>query len=209
MLIADGAMGTMLQNSDATLEDFQGLEGCNEILNLSRPEIVQDIHAQYFDAGSDAVETNSFGCNFANLAEYDIADRIFELSVASAKIARAAADQFSGSRFVLGSMGPGTRLPSLGHTTFEILRAAYEENALGLAEGGTDALLIETTQDLLQTRAAVIGAQDAVMKFGGDIPILVSITVEQTGTMLLGTEVPAAIATLGSLGIDAIGLITP
>lgn len=206
MLIADGAMGTMLQNSDATLEDFQGLEGCNEILNLSRPEIVQDIHAQYFDAGSDAVETNSFGCNFANLAEYDIADRIFELSVASAKIARAAADQFSGSRFVLGSMGPGTRLPSLGHTTFEILRAAYEENALGLAEGGTDAFLIETTQDLLQTRAAVIGAQDAVMKFGGDIPILVSITVEQTGTMLLGTEVPAAIATLGSLGIDAIGL---
>ena len=89
MLIADGAMGTMLQNSDATLEDFQGVEGCNEILNLSRPEIVQDIHAQYFDAGSDAVETNSFGCNFANLAEYDIADRIFELSVASAKIARA------------------------------------------------------------------------------------------------------------------------
>ena len=153
VVIADGAMGTMLQDQNPSLEDFQNHEGCNEILNITRPDIVKAVHAEYLDAGVDAIETNTFGANFANLAEYGIEDRIYELAFAGAKIAREAADEYStkeNPRWVLGSLGPGTKLPTLGHTTYEILKQSYEIASKGLIEGGSDALLIETTQDLLQ-----------------------------------------------------------
>lgn len=151
VVIADGAMGTMLQAQDPSLADFQNHEGCNEILNVTRPDIVKAVHAQYLDAGVDAIETNTFGANFANLAEYGIEDRIYELAFAGAQIARQVADQYTTDekpRWVLGSLGPGTKLPTLGHTTYELLKQAYETASTGLIEGGSDALLIETTQDL-------------------------------------------------------------
>ena len=146
-VIADGAMGTMLQEADPTMDDFQGHEGCNEILNVSRPDIVRSVHDQYLAAGVDAIETNTFGANWANLAEYGIEDRIYELAYTGGVIAREAADAFSTPdkpRFVLGSLGPGTKLPSLGHTTYQHLRDAYEIASQGLVDSGADALLIET-----------------------------------------------------------------
>ncbi|MFG1817943.1 methionine synthase [Kribbella sp. NPDC049174] len=209
VVVADGAMGTMLQSYDLSLDEFEGHEGCNEILNLTRPDVVREIHAAYFDVGVDCVETNTFGANFANLGEYGIADRIYELSEAGARLAREAADAASTSghpRFVLGSVGPGTKLPTLGHTTFTILRDAYAETARGLIDGGADAILVETTQDLLQTKASVIGARKALDTAGSTIPVIVSVTVETTGTMLLGSEIGAALTALEPLGIDLIGL---
>jgi len=209
VVVADGAMGTMLQAYDLTLDEFEGHEGCNEILNLTRPDVVREIHKAYFDVGVDCVETNTFGANFANLGEYGIADRIYELSEAGARLAREAADAASTldrPRFVLGSVGPGTKLPTLGHTTFEVLRDAYAETTRGLVDGGADAILIETTQDLLQTKASVVGAKRALAAAGSTIPVIVSVTVETTGTMLLGTEIGAALTALEPLGIDLIGL---
>ena len=206
VLVADGAMGTIVQRFYLSLDDFNGLEGCNEILNETKPEIIEQIHLEYFEAGSDAVETNSFGCNLANLAEYGIEDQIFELSRLSSVIARKAADQINGNRFVIGSIGPGTKLPSLGHTDFKTLFDAYSLNSRGLLEGGADALLIETAQDLLQAKAAILAALSEIEKLGLSIPVIASITVEQNGTMLLGSEVPAAIAGLVSLGIACIGM---
>ncbi|AKT51923.1 methionine synthase [Arsenicicoccus sp. oral taxon 190] len=209
VLVADGAMGTMLQAADPSMDDFQGHEGCNEILNVTRPDVVRSVHDAYFEAGSDCVETNTFGANHANLGEYDIVERIYELARAGAEIARASADAWSTEerpRFVLGSMGPGTKLPSLGHIDFATLRDAYQECARGLIDGGADALLVETVQDLLQAKAAVIGARRALAAADETLPIIVSVTVETTGTMLLGSEIGAALVALEALGIDAIGL---
>ena len=209
IVIADGAMGTMLQAADPSLEDFQNHEGCNEILNVSRPDIVAAVHNEYLAVGVDAIETNTFGANWANLAEYGIEDRIYELAFAGAKIARECADKFSTSekpRFVLGSLGPGTKLPTLGHTTYEFLRNAYETAAQGLLDGGSDALLIETTQDLLQAKAAVNGSRAAMAKVDRDVILIAQVTVEQTGTMLLGSEIGAALNALAPLEIDLIGL---
>ena len=208
-VIADGAMGTMLQEANPSLEDFQGLEGCNEILNISRPDIVKAVHREYLDVGVDAIETNTFGANFANLAEYGIEDRIYELALAGAKIAREVADEYttvSKPRFVLGSLGPGTKLPTLGHTTYEKLKDAYLLASQGLIDGGSDALLIETTQDLLQAKAAVNGARAAIQISARDIVLIVQVTVETTGTMLLGSEIGAALNALEPLGVDVIGL---
>jgi 5-methyltetrahydrofolate--homocysteine methyltransferase len=210
VVVADGAMGTMLQAQDPTLEDFQNLEGCNEILNITRPDIVRSVHAAYFDAGVDCVETNTFGTNHAALAEYDIAERVHELAEAGARIARETADEYTASsgdqRWVLGSMGPGTKLPTLGHAPYTLLRDAYQRNAEGLMAGGADALLVETTQDLLQTKAAIIGARRAMAATGTELPLICSVTVETTGTMLLGSEIGAALTALEPLGIDMIGL---
>ncbi|MCF2527410.1 methionine synthase [Yinghuangia soli] len=209
VVVADGAMGTMLQAQDPTLDDFQGHEGCNEILNISRPDIVRSVHEAYFEVGVDCVETNTFGANLANLGEYDIADRIFELSESGARIAREVADGYSTAerpRWVLGSIGPGTKLPSLGHTTYSVLRDAYQANAAGLIAGGAHALLVETTQDLLQTKASIIGAHRANRAAGTDLPVFVQVTVETTGTMLLGSEIGAALTALEPLGVDLIGL---
>ncbi|MEJ8651736.1 methionine synthase [Streptomyces sp. MS1.AVA.3] len=210
VVVADGAMGTMLQAQDPTMEDFQQLEGCNEILNVTRPDIVRSVHEEYFAVGVDCVETNTFGANFAALAEYDIPERVFELSESGARIAREVADEFTAStgqqRYVLGSMGPGTKLPTLGHAPYVTLRDAYQQNAEGMIAGGADALLVETTQDLLQTKAAILGARRALEATGSDLPVICSVTVETTGTMLLGSEIGAALTALEPLGIDMIGL---
>ncbi|MFJ2132351.1 methionine synthase [Streptomyces sp. NPDC087845] len=210
VVVADGAMGTMLQAQDPSLEDFQNLEGCNEILNVTRPDIVRSVHQEYFAVGVDCVETNTFGANLAALGEYDIAERVFELSESGARIAREVADEFTAStgqqRWVLGSMGPGTKLPTLGHAPYTRLRDAYQQNAEGMIAGGADALLVETTQDLLQTKASVIGARRALEATGANLPVICSVTVETTGTMLLGSEIGAALTALEPLGIDLIGL---
>jgi 5-methyltetrahydrofolate--homocysteine methyltransferase len=208
-VIADGAMGTMIQAADPSLEDFQGLEGCNEILNVTRPHLIRSVHDAYLAVGVDAVETNTFGANWANLAEYGIEDRIYELAFAGGVIARQAADSFSTSdkpRFVLGSLGPGTKLPSLGHTTYEKLKDAYYLASKGLVDSGSDALLIETTQDLLQAKAAVNGARKAIDESERDVVLIAQVTVETTGTMLLGSEIGAALNALEPLDIDLIGL---
>jgi 5-methyltetrahydrofolate--homocysteine methyltransferase len=202
-------MGTMLQAADPSLEDFQGLEGCNEILNVTRPDLVRSVHDKYLSVGVDAIETNTFGANWANLAEYDIEDRIYELAFAGGKIAREAADAASTPehpRFVLGSLGPGTKLPSLGHTTYQKLKEAYYTASKGLVDSGADALLIETTQDLLQAKAAVNGARQAVQESSRDVVVIAQVTVETTGTMLLGSEIGAALNALEPLDIDLIGL---
>ncbi|MFC5890384.1 methionine synthase [Kitasatospora sp. CM 4170] len=209
VVVADGAMGTMLQAQDPTLEDFQNLEGCNEVLNLTRPDIVRSVHDAYFAVGVDCVETNTFGANFSALGEYEISDRIFELSEAGARIAREAADRHAADgriRWVLGSIGPGTKLPTLGHAPYEVLRDGFQQNAAGLIAGGADALLVETSQDLLQTKAAILGCKRALAEAGLDLPVLVQVTVETTGTMLLGSEIGAALTALEPLGVDYIGL---
>src|SRR5712692_3188419 len=198
VVIADGAMGSMLQGSAATLDDFAGHEGCNEILNVTRPDIVRAIHDGYLDAGVDAISTNTFGANLGNLGEYGISDRIYELSLAGAVIARDAADQAAADgrpRWVLGSIGPGTKLPTLGHVSFAALRDAYQLNAAGLLAGGADALIVETCQDLLQAKAAIIGAKRAIHAASPagsagssplDVLLIAQVTIETTGSMLLG-----------------------
>lgn len=209
VLVADGAMGTMLQGFDLTLDDFGGLEGCNEILNVTRPDVVAEVHRAYLAAGADFVETNTFGANLAALAEYDIVERLAELAEAGARIARDVADEFTTGerpRFVLGSVGPGTKLASLGQVGFAEVRDAYQAQVTAMIRGGIDAVQIETCQDLLQAKAAVIGARRAAQDAGVDLPIFVNVTVETTGTMLLGTEIGAALTALAPLGIDLIGL---
>ncbi len=211
VIVADGAMGTMLQAQDVTLSDFENHEGCNEVLNATRPDVVRAVHDEYFAVGVDCVETNSFGANLGNLGEYGIEDRIFELSEASAKIASEAAEHWTAAtpdlpRWVLGSIGPGTKLPTLGHVTFARLRDTYQECASGLLAGGADALIVETCQDLLQAKAAIIGARRAIAAGGTDVPLIAQVTIETTGSMLLGSEIGAALTALEPLGIDVIGL---
>ena len=210
VVIADGAMGTMLQDRKPTLEDFEGHEGCNEVLNRTRPDIVLDVHNAYFETGIDCVETNTFGANWSNLSDYGIDDQIEELAMLGAKLARESADGFTSKdgkpRWVLGSMGPGTKLPSLGHTTYAHLKETFALQAKGLILGGADAFMVETSQDLLQTKAAVNGCKQAIVETGKRLPIFVEVTVETTGTMLMGSEIGAALTTLEPLGIDMIGL---
>ncbi|MGX5696789.1 homocysteine S-methyltransferase family protein [Agromyces soli] len=211
VVIADGAMGTMLQQHELSLEvDFEGHEGCNEILNVTRPDVIAGIHDAYFAVGIDAVETNTFGANWSNLSDYGIDDRIAELAEAGARIARERAEaselEDGRMRWVLGSMGPGTKLPSLGHTTYDHLKQTFALQAEGLIDGGADAFLVETSQDLLQTKAAINGCKQAIVARGIRLPIFVEVTVETTGTMLMGSEIGAALTALEPLGVDAIGL---
>ena len=213
VVVVDGAMGTMLQEAGGPdglgLEDFQGHEGCNEILNITRPDVVRGVHDAYFEVGCDAVESNTFGSNYANLAEYDIVERIGETALAGARIAREAADAWSTAerpRWVLGSVGPGTKLPTLGHAPYALLRDAYQQQCEAMIEGGVDAVLIETSQDLLQTKAAVVGARRAMTATGRRVALIAQVTVELTGTMLLGSEIGAALTALEPLGIDVIGM---
>ncbi|MDO5286583.1 MAG: methionine synthase [Actinomycetia bacterium] len=209
ILIADGAMGTMLQAQDPSLDDFDGYEGCNEILNVTRPDIVKAVHRAYFEAGSDLVETNTFGANLAALSEYEIPERIAELAEAGARLAREVADEMATAerpRWVLGSVGPGTKLPTLGHISYAAIRDGYQTQVAAMIAGGIDAVQVETSQDLLQTKAAVLGAKRAIAASGRDIPVFASVTVETTGTMLLGSEIGAALTALEPLGIDMVGL---
>jgi 5-methyltetrahydrofolate--homocysteine methyltransferase len=209
VLVFDGAMGTMLQNAGLSLDDYQGKEGCSEILCVTRPDVVRGIHAAYFEAGADAVETNSFGSSAIVLAEYDIADQVVPLNRLAAELAREVADDFQADgrpRWVAGSIGPGTKLPTLGHTTYDALKATYADQAFGLLEGGADVLLIETCQDLLQVKAAVAGAFAGMRRAGRRVPLITQVTVETTGQMLLGSDIAAALTAIEPLGVDVIGM---
>src|SRR6266568_3123766 len=209
VVIYDGAMGTNIQFRNPSVDDFWGKEGCNELLVLSRPDIINDIHASFFTVGCDVVETNTFGATRVVLAEYDLQDKVAELNIAAAKIAKEVAQQFSSKdkpRFVAGSIGPTTKLPSLGHIRFDYIVAGYFEQASALIEGGVDVLLIETSQDLLQAKAAVVGVFEAMQKAGKRIPVTVQVTLEATGAMLLGTEIGAALTALEPFDVDIIGL---
>jgi 5-methyltetrahydrofolate--homocysteine methyltransferase len=209
VVVYDGAMGTNIQFRNPGVDDFWGKEGCNELLVLSRPDIIKDIHASFFKVGCDVVETNTFGSTRVVLAEYELQDKTAELNIAAARLAKEVAQQFSTPgrpRFVAGSMGPTTKLPSLGHITFDNMAAAYEEQAAALIDGGVDVLLVETSQDLLQAKAALVGVFDAMQKAGKRLPVTVQVTLEATGTMLLGTEIGAALTALEPFDVDVIGL---
>ena len=209
VVVYDGAMGTNIQFRNPGVDDFWGKDGCNELLVLSRPDIIKDIHASFFKVGCDVVETNTFGSTRVVLAEYELQDKTAELNIAAARLAKEVAQQFSTPgrpRFVAGSMGPTTKLPSLGHITFDNMAAAYEEQAAALIDGGVDVLLVETSQDLLQAKAALVGVFDAMQKAGKRLPVTVQVTLEATGTMLLGTEIGAALTALEPFDVDVIGL---
>ncbi|MBI5707789.1 MAG: homocysteine S-methyltransferase family protein [Armatimonadetes bacterium] len=217
VLVCDGAMGTQIQAAEFTPEDFimradqhaspawkaaaermagRVQDGCNEILNITRPEAIEQIHANYLAAGADLIETNTFGATSIVLAEYDIPELVYEISLEAAKIARRAADKASTPdwpRFVIGAIGPGTKLVSLGQTTFDEIEDTYCTGFKALLVGGADALMVETTQDLLMVKAVVVGMHRAMEETGIHKPLFVSVTMEQTGTMLLGTEIAAAL----------------
>src|ERR1700722_10698152 len=211
VLIFDGAMGTNLQLLGLSPEDFGGpdLEGCNEILIASRPDLIAQVHRSFYEVGCDVVETGTFGSSSVVLAEYGLADRARELSRHGAELAKAVAAEFSTAerpRWVAGSMGPGTKFPTLGQIPYADLRDAYEEQALGLLEGGVDFLLIETVFDLLSAKSAINGARRAMVKLDRGVPLQVQVTIELTGRMLPGTEIGAALTVLSAMQVDVVGL---
>ncbi|CAN5760171.1 methionine synthase [soil metagenome] len=211
VVVFDGATGTNLQLRDLGPDDFGGpaLEGCNEILVVTRPDVVSELHASFLEVGCDVVETDTFGAFAVPLAEYGIEGRTEELNLAAARIARSVADDYSTPdrpRWVAGSIGPGTKFPSLGNIRFAELRDAYQVQAGALLEGGVDLLVIETVFDLLQAKAAVIACRRAMVAAGRTVPIQVQVTIELTGRMLPGTEIGAALAALDPLRPDVIGL---
>src|ERR1700758_2495121 len=209
VVVYDGAMGTNIHKRNPTLDDYWGRENCNEVLVLSRPDIIREIHADFFRAGCDVVETDTFQGSRVALAEFNLGDRVHEINVKGAQLAKEIARQFSTKdrpRFVAGSMGPTTKLPSLGHIGFDDMVAAYEEQALALIEGGVDILLVETAQDLLQAKIATVGVLEALRKSGKRLPVTVQVTLQESGTMLLGTEIGAALTALEPYDIDVIGL---
>ena len=211
VIVFDGAMGTNLQVQNLTAADFGGpeYEGCNEYLVVTNPGAVENVHRAFLEAGADVIETDTFGGTSIVLAEYDLGERAYELNKTAASLARRLADQYSTPekpRFVAGSMGPGTKLPTLGHIDFDSLKEAYVEQTLGLIDGGADLLLVETCQDVLQIKAALNAIEEAFSQSGKRLPLMVSVTMEQQGTMLVGTEMAAALAILEPYPIDILGL---
>ncbi len=211
VLIFDGAFGTWVQAQDLGPDDFGGaaLEGCNENLVLTRPDLIRQMHREYFEVGVDAVETATFGAFGTVLAEYGLGDKTFTINEQAARIAKEVAAEFSTPerpRFVIASIGPGTKLPSLGQIGFVDLRDSYEVMIDGLLEGGVDVLLIETVQDLLQGKAAIVAARRSMARAGRDIPVMVQVTVETTGRLLVGSEIGAALTALEALQPDVIGM---
>ncbi|HEY7869293.1 MAG TPA: homocysteine S-methyltransferase family protein, partial [Methylomirabilota bacterium] len=212
ILVLDGAMGTMIQSRGLSAEDFGGAqyEGCNEHLNLTRPDVIADIHRVYLEAGADLISTNTFGCAPYVLAEYGLADRCHDIVLAAARLARTAVDGAASAerpRFVVGAMGPGTRTITVtANVTFEEVREGYYRQARALIEGAVDALLLETCQDTLNVKAAAIGVRQALDEAGVSLPLMVSGTVEPMGTMLAGQGVDALYASLEHLGLFSIGL---
>lgn len=212
ILILDGAMGTMIQQVDLTGEDFGGedLDGCNEMLVLTRPELIQRIHEEYLEAGADLIETNTFGATSVVLAEYDIQDRAREINLEAARIAKAAVDRFStpeSPRYVVGAMGPTTKTLSVtGGVTFQELIDSYLEQALALIEGGVDALLLETSQDTLNVKAGSIGIQQAFEQSGVTLPLMISGTIEPMGTTLAGQNIESFYISLEHLNPISVGL---
>ncbi len=207
VVVFDGAMGTNLQLHNLGPDDFgsPALEGCNELLVATRPDVVAAVHRSFLEVGCDVVETDSFGALPWVLAEYGLADRTRELAHRSAEIAREVADGFDG-RFVAGSLGPGTRIASLGQISFADQRDGYREAAAGLLDGGVDLFVIETVQDLLQAKAAMIGCRAAMADAGREVPLQVQVTIETTGRMLMGTEIAAALTTIDAMRPDVVGL---
>jgi 5-methyltetrahydrofolate--homocysteine methyltransferase len=209
VVIYDGAMGTNIQKRNPTLDDYWGKENCSEVLVLSRPDIIRDIHADFFRVGCDMVETNTFGGSRVVLSEFGLQDRVEEINRTAVRLAKDVALQFSTAdkpRFVAGSIGPTTKLPSLGHIGFEQMLEAFLEQAVVLIESGVDVLLVETCQDLLQAKIAAIAALDAMKKAGKRLPLQVQVTLQESGTMLLGTEIGAVVSALELLDIDILGL---
>src|SRR4051812_36394757 len=211
VVIYDGAFGTYVQQRDLGPDDFGGpqFEGCNELLVVTRPDVIREMHAAFLDAGVDVIETATFGSFSVPLAEYGIPERAEELSRAAASIAREVASNYSTpdrTRWVAGSIGPGTKMPTLGHIRFTDLRDAYEVQARGLLEGGVDLLLVETQYDLLGAKAAIIGCRRAMAALGREVPLQAQVTIEQTGRMLVGTEISAALVALDAMAVDVIGL---
>ena len=211
IVVFDGAMGTSLQVQNLTLEDFGGLrfEGCNENLLITRPDAVENVHVAFLDVGCDVIETNSFNGTPVDFAEYDIADKAYDMNVLAASLAKRVAAQYSTKdkpRWVAGSMGPGRKLPTLGHITFADLRSAYAEQVRGLLDGGVDLLIVETCQDLLQTKAALGAIFGHFEKHRVRVPVIAQVTIEVFGTMLNGTEIGAALTALDPFPIDVIGM---
>lgn len=211
VLIFDGAMGTSIHKYELSLDDYQGKENCPEILVDSRPDVISEIHAAYFEAGCDVVETDTFGGSPVVLAEFDLADRVYELNKKAAQLARTVAVDYSGrgqKRFVSGSIGPTTKLPSLGHITFRDMKDAYVQQVLGLVDGGVDVLQFETGQDLLQAKAAIVAMMEVFKQQQRRVPIIVQITIEAPplGTMLVGSDISAALTALQPFPIDVIGM---
>ena len=211
VLVFDGATGTNVQSRNLTAEDFGGehFEGCNEYLNLVKPRVIEELHESFLDVGVDAIQTNTFGAFSTVLAEYDLQDQAHEIARRGAELARGVADRYSTAdrpKFVIGSVGPGTKLPSLGQIAFPVLRDSYQELIDGLLLGGVDVLLIETVQDLLQSKAAIIGARRAMDRTGLAVPIMVQVTVETTGRLLVGSEIGAALTALEAMRPDVIGM---
>jgi len=208
VLVLDGAMGTMIQRAGLGPDDFAGHEGCNELLVETRPDVIRAIHEGYLAAGCDVLECNTFGAFPVVLEEYGLAHRARDLARTAARLALGAARDASTAdrpRYVLGSLGPGTKLPTLGHITFRDLRDAYVPALEGLLEAGVDGVYFETAQDLLQLKAALDGLRVAAERVGRSVPVLVTVTIERTGTLLLGTPVEAALAALRPLGAAALG----
>ncbi|MFM7063181.1 MAG: methionine synthase [Actinomycetes bacterium] len=211
VVVFDGGAGTWLQQQGLTADDFGGpeLEGCNELLVDTRPDVIKRLHTEYFAAGADVVETDSFGSFRVPLGEYDLADRATELNVKAARIAREAADEFSTPdrpRFVAGSIGPGTRFASLGQIRYAELRDQYAEQAMGLLVGGVDLFIVETQFDLLGLKAAMNGCRLAMKESGRDVPLQVQVTIELTGRMLPGTEIGAALVAIDAMRPDVVGI---
>jgi len=201
VLVLDGAMGTSIHARELPLSDYEGHENCVDIVTARRPDVVRDIHRSFLSVGCDAVMTNTFGANKIVLSDFGLAHRTHEINKKAAEIAREAVREFDKPdrpRFVIGSMGPGTRLPSLGQTTWDEILDSYAEQARGLLDGGVDALIIETCQDLLQCKSAIVAATDAMAERGRRVPILCTVTIETTGTMLLGTEIAAALTAISA-----------
>lgn len=209
IVIFDGAMGTSIQARNLTPDDFAGKDGCNELLVDTRPDVIESIHASFLEVGCDVIETNTFGATPIVLAEYDIADRAYELNLKAAQLARRVAAEFSSPekpRWVAGSIGPTTKLPSLGHISFKDMKAAYDVQVRGLVDGGVDILLVETCQDLLQAKIALLAIFDYLQEIKRRLPVMAQVTIEATGTMLMGTEIAAALTALEMLPIDSMGM---
>src|SRR5260370_7475664 len=209
VVIYDGAMGTNIQKRNPYLGDYWGKENCREVLVLSRADIIREIHADFFAVGCDVVETNTFGGTGLVLGEFDLRDKVREINLKAAQLAREVAQQFSTKdrpRFVAGSMGPTTKLPSLGHIGWDAMAASYEEQASALIEGGVDVMLIETCQDLLQAKIATVAVLEAMRKASKHLPVPEHVTLQESRTILLGTEISAALTALEPYDIDIIGL---
>jgi 5-methyltetrahydrofolate--homocysteine methyltransferase len=211
IVVFDGAMGTNLQVQNLTLDDFGGprFEGCNENLLVTRPDAVENVHTAFLDAGCDVIETNSFNGTPVDFAEYDIADQAYDMNLRAARLAKRIASDYSTKakpRWVAGSMGPGRKLPTLGHITFTELRDAYRVQVRGLLDGGADILIVETCQDLLQTKAALSAIFSVFEETRTRVPVIAQVTIETFGTMLNGTEISAALTSLAPFPIDVIGM---